>query len=92
MNQEIQFIGRPIRSLQTILRQVARCNPDIPRVIPDGIYGTNTVDTVTAFQKKFGLPPTGVTDYLTWTKLVQVYSQSIAPDCPPKNPPLQAEG
>lgn len=60
------FIGQPIRSLQTMLRTIAEDGSGYVRLIPDGIYGPETVSAVTVFQKRHGLPATGVTDQDTW--------------------------
>ena len=37
------FIGQPIRSLQTMLRVLHEDDPSHPVVIPDGIYGSQTM-------------------------------------------------
>lgn len=63
------FLGRPVRSVQHMLRDVSAVNPDIPPVIPDGIYGQNTMRSVAALQRYAGLPATGVADYATWERL-----------------------
>lgn len=68
------FIGQPIRSLQTMLRVIAEDDPSHMSVIPDGIYGPETVQAVTLFQRKHGLPVTGVTDQSTWEAIVAAYN------------------
>lgn len=67
------FIGQPIRSLQTMLRTLAEDSDDYIRIVPDGIYGPETVSAVTAFQRKHGLPPTGVTNQDTWEAIVAAF-------------------
>lgn len=67
------FIAQPVRSLQTMLRFIAQEDPRQPSVIPDGIYGNQTIRAVTAFQRNYGLPATGVTDQATWEAIVSVY-------------------
>ena len=67
------FIGQPVRSLQTMLRVIAAHDHDLPSVIPDGIYGSQTTKAVTAFQRKYGLPITGITDQGTWEMIVSAY-------------------
>lgn len=64
------FLGQPVRSLQTMLRVLAEEWEDPLLIIPDGIYGPETVAAVIAFQRKHGLPPTGVTDQDTWEAVV----------------------
>lgn len=66
MRPDESFISQPIRDLQTMLRVLAQDDPNHPDVIPDGIYGPDTVKAVSAFQKMHGLPVTGVTDLDTW--------------------------
>lgn len=71
------FIGQPIRSLQTMLRVIAEDDPSYMRVIPDGIYGPETMAAVSTFQRKHGLPVTGVTDQPTWEAVVAVYNPAL---------------
>ncbi len=67
------FVEQPVRSLQTMLRIIAEDDISLPTVIPDGIYGPSTMSAVSAFQRKYGLPITGITDQLTWDSIVSVY-------------------
>lgn len=67
-------IGQPIRSLQTFLRKISQYYNCITPVIPDGIYGTQTRNSVAEFQKAFFLDITGEVDNKTWDKIVEVYS------------------
>lgn len=71
------FIGQPIRSLQTMLRVIAENTPGMEYLIPDGIYGPETVRTVAAFQRDHGLPVTGMTDQATWEAVVAVYEPAL---------------
>ena len=66
-------VGEPVRSLQTFLRKIAQHNTKIPLVIPDGIYAEQTQNAVSGFQGNYGLPVTGVTDFDTWKKIVEIY-------------------
>ena len=68
------FVGQPIRSLQTMLRVIAQHDAAHPDVIPDGIYGPETVAAVSAFQQLHALPVTGITDQNTWEAIVEVYN------------------
>lgn len=70
MRPNESFIAQPVRALQTMLRILSRDDPTLPTVIPDGIYGTQTRNAVSAFQRKFGIPVTGVTDQATWERIV----------------------
>lgn len=64
------FVGQPVRSLQTMLRILAEDDAALSPVIPDGIYGSQTRNAVSAFQRKYGIPMTGVTDRRTWERIV----------------------
>lgn len=70
------FIAQPIRSLQTMLRVIAEDDRRIPTVVPDGIYGPSTMYAVTAFQRLYGLPQTGIADQETWNAIVPVYDEA----------------
>lgn len=69
------LIGKPIRSLQIMLRFVAAGNDRVDTVVPDGIYGEDTRRAVITFQREHGLPVTGVVDWETWDRLVAVYER-----------------
>ena len=67
------FIAQPIRSLQTMLRVIREDAGYTDNVIPDGIYGSTTMEAVSQFQREHGLPVTGVTDQRTWEMITTVY-------------------
>ncbi len=67
------FIGQPIRSLQTMLRVISQNDGEAAALIPDGIYGPQTVQAVSRFQRQHGIPVTGVTDQPTWEAVVAAY-------------------
>ncbi len=71
------FVEQPIRSLQTMLRVIAEDDFRIPAVVPDGVYGPTTMSSVSAFQRLYGLPITGVTDQATWDRIVSVYEPAL---------------
>ena len=71
------FIGQPVRSLQTMLRVLAEDDPRLPTVVPDGIYGPSTANAVSAFQRREGIPSTGVTDQITWDTVVERYEPAL---------------
>lgn len=77
MRPSESFIGQPIRSLQTMLRVLAEDNGDYISVIPDGIYGPETMQAVTRFQRKHGLSPTGLTDQTTWETIVAEFEPAL---------------
>ncbi len=63
----------PIHNLQVFLRTISRKYPEIPNVIPDGVYGDATVKAVEAFQQKFMSESDGIVGFDTWDKIVDVY-------------------
>ena len=77
MRPNESFIAQPVRSLQTMLRVIAEQDGNLPSVIPDGIYGPNTVTAISAFQRKAGLPVTGVADQTTWDAVVSAYEPAL---------------
>ena len=70
------FLGQPIRSLQTMLRVIAKHDNRYLTVIPDGIYGPSTMRAVARFQNLHGLSPTGVADQNTWEEIVEIYESA----------------
>ena len=76
MRPKESFVGQPIRSLQTMLRVLAEDDASLPSLVPDGIYGQETTNAILAFQRKYGLPTTGVTDQTTWDRIVPAYEEA----------------
>ena len=66
-----------IYNLQRYLLGVSRFDPDIPPVDPDGIFGETSRTSLEAFQKKYGLPVTGVGDATTWARLFEEYLAGV---------------
>ena len=77
MRPRESFIQQPIRSLQTMLRVIAEDDRSLPTLIPDGIYGPSTMIAVTAFQRKYGIPVTGIADEETWDRVIAVYEPAL---------------
>ena len=73
-----RFIGRPVYSLQTMLREISQYNQHILPVIPSGKYGPNTYASVISFQETFSLPVNGVVNYETWQSITEQF-ESLAP-------------
>jgi len=71
------FVEQPVRSLQTMLRVIAEDDFRIPTVVPDGIYGPATMNSVSVFQRMYGLPITGITDQATWDRIAAVYEPAF---------------
>lgn len=77
MRPEESFVRQPVRSLQTMLRVLAEYDSALPSVIPDGIYGPDTMLAVTTFQRKYNLPVTGVVNRQTWELISENYERAI---------------
>ena len=77
MRPDESFVGQPVRSLQTMLRVLAEDDSSLPTVVPDGIYGQDTMRAVSAFQRRQGIPVTGVVDLNTWEQIVESYELAI---------------
>ena len=73
MRPNESFIAQPIRSLPTMLRVIGEDAGYTYNVIPDGIYGSSTMEAVSQFQRAHSLPVTGVTDSGTWNTIVAEY-------------------
>lgn len=76
------YVGRPVESMQTMLRFAAEGNNRLLPVVPDGVFGPNTMAAVTAFQRYYGLPATGVMNGATWERLVQTYQAQLVQQAP----------
>lgn len=77
MRPNESFVAQPIRSLQTMLRVIAESDRTLPSVVPDGFYGADTVNAVSAFQRRSALPITGVADQTTWEAIVAAYEPAL---------------
>ena len=76
MKPQESFVDQTIRSLQTMLRTIARIEPGQMNVMPDGIYGSQTTAAVRSFQRRMGLNPTGVVDQNTHAHIVRDYERA----------------
>ena len=77
MRPDSSFVQQPVRSLQTMLRVLARDDHRYQNVIPDGIYGADTANAVTAFQRQNNLPITGIVDQQTWDSIIPAYESAL---------------
>ena len=77
MKPEETFVGQPIRSLQTMLRVLAEHDGSYLRLVPDGIYGPETMAAVSRFQKNNTLPITGITNLETWEAIAASYELAL---------------
>lgn len=77
MRPNESFVGQPVRSLQQMLRVIGENDDRLPSVVPDGIYGNDTIRAVSAFQRSAGLPVTGIADQDTWEAIVARYEPAL---------------
>lgn len=56
--------GKYVKTIQNQLNAIAKSYPAIPKVKEDGIYGESTAESVKTFQRIFGLPQSGVVDFV----------------------------
>ena len=77
MRPSESFVEQPVRSLQTMLRVLAVDDHRQPTVVPDGIYGPTTTQAVSAFQRRVGIPVTGIADQQTWDLIVKEYEPAL---------------
>ena len=67
----------PIKSLQLMLRTLSMLDDGLPTLVPDGIFGSATANAVSAFQKKYNLPVTGIADRDTHQAIVEAYDRTV---------------
>ncbi len=66
-----------VYEIQRYIRNISRLDRDIPSLVPDGIYGEETTESITAFQRKNLLPQTGKVDLTTWNKLLEENDKAV---------------
>lgn len=67
--------SKPVRGLQSMLRNISYYVEDVKRVIPDGNFNEDTKNSVISFQKIYGLEPNGEVDHVTWQKIRDVNNE-----------------
>ena len=78
MRPDESFVGQPIRGLQTMLRVIETdAKKELP-VVPDGIFGRQTQQSVAQFQQERGLGVTGIADQATWERIAAEYPDALA--------------
>ncbi|AAK81178.1 peptidoglycan hydrolase-like protein with peptidoglycan-binding domain [Clostridium acetobutylicum] len=65
--------GIPVRTIQTYLNRISNNYSAIPKVAVTSTFGTETRNSVQAFQRIFNIPVTGVVDYGTWYRISDIY-------------------
>ena len=81
--QQPQTLSAAVRNLQTYLRQISYHDPEITPPPIDGIFGNETRRSLCEFQKRSGMPVSGVADRATWDALYAAYRLSLAENAMP---------
>ena len=66
--------GEDVKKMQEYLSYINKSYPNIPAVNNTGYFGPMTKSSVIAFQRQFGINPTGYVGALTWNEIASVYS------------------
>ncbi len=61
--------GDNVTYIQNQLNKIARSQPTIPTLTPDGVFGPQTERAVKTFQNIYGLVADGIVGRLTWDKI-----------------------
>ena len=69
------FDGKPVRGLQSMLRNISYYVEDVLPVIPDGNFTEDTKNSIISFQKIYGLNPNGEVDNETWEKIRDINNE-----------------
>ena len=77
--------GPDVITLQYLLNVLSEYYPGIPAPAQDGIFGSGTKQSVTAFQQLMGLTPDGIVGALTWKALYDAY-QGLGQNVPSTGP------
>ena len=65
--------GADVLQIQEQLNAIADVYYPVPNIAADGVFGSRTQEAVTAFQRQFGLPESGIVDFTTWYKISEIY-------------------
>lgn len=77
------FERAAIENIQRYLRQLSFHEDNIGPVPIDGIWDSETIESLKAFQQSRSLPVTGTVDRATWDVLKAEYDKSVALNSPP---------
>lgn len=65
--------GDEVRVIQYYLNVIAYFNQSLNNFAIDGVFGEDTANGVSVFQRFYGINPTGVVDRQTWEKIREIY-------------------
>ena len=69
--------GLLVKGLHYYLNVIAFFDDSLPLLEVNGVFNDNTRSMVMNFQRKYNLPVTGEVDAATWTKIKEVYFQTL---------------
>ncbi|MCL2463304.1 MAG: glycosyl hydrolase family 18 protein, partial [Defluviitaleaceae bacterium] len=69
---QLGSVGEAVRQLQRCLNKIAGSYPSIPKAPENGVFGSETMLAVVAFQRLFGLTPDGVVGPITWNIMTPI--------------------
>ncbi len=70
-------VGQAVLALQTYLGVISRKYTSVVPLLLTGSYGARTDSSVRAFQRQFGLAPTGRVDEITWNRIYLEYQNVL---------------
>lgn len=65
--------GEKVRQMQRQLNEIANAYPLIPKIAVDGVFGSQTENSVRVFQSIFRLVEDGIVGFKTWYKISEIY-------------------
>ncbi|MBQ5801063.1 MAG: peptidoglycan-binding protein [Clostridia bacterium] len=69
------FSGPDVQRVQIRLNRISNNYPAIPKIYPaDGVFGQETENAVTEFQRVFNLTPDGIVGNNTWYRIEYIYN------------------
>ena len=63
-----------VRRLQTFLERISQFYPSIPSVTVTGTFDEKTKEAVSAIQRMYGIPVSGVAGPVTWGLIISLYN------------------
>ena len=62
--------GESVKVIQTYLNRIGRTDPEIPEIVPDGIFGPITKAAVIAIQRQLGVEQNGAVGPVEWVEII----------------------
>ena len=79
LQRDNKTISTPVNNAQQMLRRIS-LSENIPVIIPNGVFGTDTEEAVVILQRKGGFDANGIIDYDTWEYIVLLDNGQIEND------------